>query len=178
MIIASIYPCPFDVQDRHDLSATIIKNGEIFAYEEAKLTSIKHEGTVKFPERSLMMGCKELNVLPSKIEKWVFPIPKKPVDLEEQYLFFSSIFKAFQGNWEDFSDWYDNHVHFVPHHNSHAALAVLASNFKECAFFNQDGGGDFGDKRDSIFGEYRNGKFHTLFLQIHFPQHQIYSYYL
>jgi len=174
MIIASIYPCPFDVQDRHDLSAALIKDGEIFAYEEGKLTSIKNESTVKFPERSLMMGCKELDVLPSEIDKWVFPVPKNPVDYKEQYLFFSWIFKAYKGEWKNFSDWYRNHIYFVPHQNSHTALAVLASDFEECAFLNQDGGGDFGDERDLIFGEYSNGKFHTI--KQHYGQNTIASF--
>jgi predicted NodU family carbamoyl transferase len=69
MIIASLYPCPFDNQDRHDPSASIIKDGVIYAYEEAKLTGLKEELTIKFPERSLLMGCKELNILPSQIDQ-------------------------------------------------------------------------------------------------------------
>ena len=159
MIIASIYPCPFDVQLRHDLNTTIIKDGEIFACEEAKMTGIKNESTVKFPERSFMMACKELNVLPSQIDKWIFPVPKDPINYEQQYLFFTWIFKSYKGKYEDFSKWYDKHVYFVPHQVAHAALAVLASDFNECAFITQDGGGDFGDPRDLIFGEYKNGKF-------------------
>jgi len=37
MVIASLYPCPFDMQFRHDFSASIYKNGKIFAYEENKI---------------------------------------------------------------------------------------------------------------------------------------------
>ncbi|MCP4265433.1 MAG: hypothetical protein GY777_07645 [Candidatus Brocadiaceae bacterium] len=158
-IIASIYPCPFDVQDRHDMSVSIIKDDIIYAYEEDKLTSIKSDGTVKFPERSLMMGCKELNILPSDVNMWVLPTPSKPVDLKEQEMFFSWIFKAYKGSSEDFPKWYKEHISFIDHQIAHVALAVLASNFKECAFLCQDGGGDFGDQRDFIFGEYKDGKF-------------------
>ena len=40
MIIASIYPSPFDTE--RDMRATsIVKDGQIYSYEEAKLTSVK-----------------------------------------------------------------------------------------------------------------------------------------
>ena len=51
MIIASIYPYPFEIEIRHDSSSAIIKNNLIFAYEEAKLTKLKKDGS--YPERSL-----------------------------------------------------------------------------------------------------------------------------
>ncbi|MFC1585752.1 carbamoyltransferase C-terminal domain-containing protein [Fibrobacterota bacterium] len=162
MIIASLYPCPWDVQDRHDVSAAIIKDDDIYAYEEDKLTTVKSEMTVKFPERSLMMGCKELNMLPSQIDKWIFPTPSESPSMKEQYLFFSWIFKAFKETWKDFEKWYEKHVFFVPHQLSHAALAVYASRFNECAFICQDGGGDLGDPRDLIMGEYKSGEFNII----------------
>ncbi len=161
MIIASIYPCPFDVQERHDLSAAIIKDGVVYAYEEDKLTNVKHENTVKFPERSLMMGFKELNILPSAVDKWVFPTPSRPVELKDQYLFFSWRFKAFKGTFEEFPAWFRANVHFVDHQIAHAANAVITSGFEECAFLCQDGGGDLGDNRDMIFGEYKDGEYHV-----------------
>ena len=67
MNIASIYPCPYDIQDRHDPSAAVICGNSIYAYEEDKLTSIKSEATVKFPERSLMMGLKHFDLLPNEM---------------------------------------------------------------------------------------------------------------
>ena len=72
-----MYPCPFDVQDRHDHNAAILSGKNIYAYEEEKLTSIKNEGTVRFSERSLMMGFKELRLQPNEVDLWVFPSPKK-----------------------------------------------------------------------------------------------------
>jgi len=162
MIIASIYPCPFDVQDRHDMSVAILKDDEVYAYEEAKMTTVKRDGTVRFPERSLMMGCKELNIIPSQVDKWVFPSTSKPIDIKDQFLFFDWILKAYIGSKDDFEKWFKEHVYFVDHQISHAALAVLASNFDECAFLCQDGGGDFGDERNLIFGEYKNGDFHVI----------------
>ena len=73
MIIASFYPCPFDIQERHEANATIIKENKLYSCEEAKFTSVKQDSTTKFPERSFLMGCKELNIQPSDISYWVFP---------------------------------------------------------------------------------------------------------
>ncbi len=159
MIIASLYPCPFDSQEHHDSNAAIIKDGVVYAYEEAKLTGVKSDATTKFPERSLLMGCKELGIAPAEVDRWVLPTPSRPVDLEEQFVFFSSLFKAFKGAFEDFPKWYTSHVTFVDHQMGHAALAVLASPFNECAFICQDGGGDPGDPRNFIFGEFKEGTF-------------------
>ena len=174
MIIASLYPCPFDPEPRHDANAAIIKDDVIYAYEEEKLTMTKREETVKFPERSLMMGCKELNILPSEIDVWVFPTTAKTIDLDDMFNFFCNIFKAYLGKREDFEKWYKTHVYFVDHQLSHAALAVFASGFKECAFLCQDGGGDPGDRRNLIFGEYRDGEFHVI--KSHFGLKNVCSY--
>ena len=61
-IIASLYPSPFDDQIRHELNASIFSKGKIYSYEEAKITSVKNDGTPLFPERSLFLGLKELNI--------------------------------------------------------------------------------------------------------------------
>ena len=90
MNIASIYPCPYDIQDRHDPSATLICGNSIYAYEEDKLTSIKSEATVKFPERSLMMGLKHFDLLPNEIDLWV-PTPKSKPSMEAMKLFLVGI---------------------------------------------------------------------------------------
>ena len=162
MIIASLYPCPFDPQDQHDSSATILNGDLVYSYEEEKLTTTRNEQTVRFPERSLMMGCKEFDIRPSEIDKWVFPVPWKPVKLENHFLFFSEIIKAYNDNWKNFKEWHHNHVSFVDHHLAHASSAVLCSDFEQCAFVCQDGGGDLGDPRNFTFGEYRNGEFHVI----------------
>ena len=163
MIIASIYPCPFDVQDRHEFNASIINRDRIYAYEEGKLTTIKNDGTSKFPERSLMMGFKELNITPDKVDKWVFPTPITKVKEKDYFLFFTWFFKAYNGDKKNFSKWFNNHVEFVDHQLSHAALAVYGSNFRETAFLCMDGGGDFGDPRGYIFGDFKNKKFNIKF---------------
>ena len=101
MIIASIYPCPFDVQDRHEFNASLINKDKIYAYEEGKLTTIKNDGTSKFPERSLMMGFKELNITPDKVDKWVFPTPITKIKQKDYFLFFTWFFKAYVGKKND-----------------------------------------------------------------------------
>ena len=163
MVIASMYPCPFDVQDRHEFNSSLIKDDKIYSYEEGKITTIKNDGTPKFPERSLMLGFKELGITPNQVDKWVFPTPKSEIDLKDYHLFFTWFFKAYSGEIEDFKDWFDEHVEFVDHQISHAALAAYGSTFLECAFLCMDGGGDFGDPRGYIFGDYKDNQFKVKF---------------
>ena len=163
MIIASMYPCPYDGQDRHEFNSSIIQDDKIYSYEEGKLTSVKNDGTPKFPERSLMLGFKELGLLPNQVEKWVFPTPKDEVNLEDFYLLFSWYFKAYEGERAEFKEWYKEHVFFVDHQLSHASLAVYGSDFTDCAFLCMDGGGDFGDQRGYVFGEFSNNNFDIKF---------------
>ena len=97
MIIASLYPCPFDIQERHEANASIIFNKKIYSYEEARLTTVKRDGSIKFPERSLLFGCKELGIVPNQINKWVFPYPQKKIsniDLRSFFSFFKIYFKS------------------------------------------------------------------------------------
>tara|TARA_Y100001970_G_C14256833_1_gene876166 strand:+ start:1106 stop:3040 length:1935 start_codon:yes stop_codon:yes gene_type:complete len=163
MIIASLYPCPFDIQDRHEFNASVLKDEQIFSYEEGKVTTVKNDGTSKFPERTLMLGFKELDILPNQVDKWVFPTPKSDVKLKDYHLFFTWFFKAYDGLIEDFEKWFNDRVEFVDHQLSHAALATYGSTFSECAFLCMDGGGDFGDPRGYIFGDYQDNKFNIKF---------------
>lgn len=156
-----MYPCPYDVQDRHDHNSAIIFKNKIYAYEEEKLTGIKNEGTVRFSERSLMMGLKELNIQPTKVDTWVFPTPAK-INFRALELFFTTIVKAYSGKTKDFKRWANNHIKFIPHQISHASLGVFGSKFNNSAFLCLDGGGDFGDNRNYVFGEYDNNNFKIL----------------
>ena len=112
MIIASIYPSPFDTGERHESNASIIKNGKIFSYEEAKLTSVKLDASTKFPERSLFFGCKELGIKPSQINKWVFPEIKRKINDKELINFFS-YFKVFFKNKKNFIIWRKKKCHIL-----------------------------------------------------------------
>ena len=40
MIIAAMYPSPFDMEESHDQNSCLIIDEKIYAYEEEKLTSI------------------------------------------------------------------------------------------------------------------------------------------
>ena len=69
MIIASIYPCPFDVQDRHEFNATLI-NKEIKLplsdlILDEKLSNDEHI-TIDFNKNKQMLN---ISIKKSKIKK-------------------------------------------------------------------------------------------------------------
>ena len=163
MIIASIYPCPYDNQIRHDFSSAIFKDGEIYAYEEDKASGFKNFSNYIFPEISLFYGFKELNIDPEKINFWLLPTPSKKFDKQKLFTFFSGIVKCYKGKEVDFQKWLKKKVIFIDHHDSHVGLAVSSSGFKKTAYLSVDGGGDFGDKRNCLFGEYSRFKFKNIF---------------
>ena len=154
--VASIYPSPFDNQIRHELNASIFSNGKIFSYEEAKITSVKNDGTPLFPERTLFLGFKQLNISPKDVDIWVIPKPKKK-DINQLKIFFTFI-KAYNDNKIEFNHWFKKKVRFIRHHDLHAYLAIGSSNFNNGVYFNIDGGGDFGDRRHTSWGKFYNGK--------------------
>jgi carbamoyltransferase len=154
--IASIYPCPFDSQIRHDLNSAIYFNGKIYAYEEAKVSSLKNDGVSHFPERSLFLGFKELLIKPSQINLWILPQPKK-IDYSRLFLFFNFI-KAFNGKIDHFKKWAKKKIKFIKHHDLHTYTAIGSSGFKNGFYLNIDGGGDFGDNRHTTWGIFENNK--------------------
>ncbi len=156
--VASIYPCPFDIQERHESNATIIYGKKIYSSEEAKFTTVKQDSTTKFPERSLLLGCKELGILPSQIKYWVFPKTKHTIS-DKVLINFFTYFKIFFKDLNTFTRWKKNNVFFLKHHMMHIALSVLSSNFKDTAYISADGGGDEGDPRNFVFGDFIKGKF-------------------
>lgn len=162
MIIASIYPCPFDNQIRHDFSAAIYKNGELYAYEEDKTTSFKNFSNYIFSEKSLFFGFKELNISSKDVDIWLLPKPSPTFNLNNLFIFFSGILKCFNGSKEEFNKWLKKRVVFIKHHDSHIGLAIASSGFKKSIYLSLDGGGDFGDSRNCVFGEYSNFKFKNL----------------
>ena len=88
MIIASIYPCPFDTQIRHDYSVAIYKNGKLFAYEEDKTTSFKNFSNYLFSEKSLFYGFKELGTSSKNVDVWLLPKPSKTFKPKTLFIFF------------------------------------------------------------------------------------------
>ena len=127
--IASIYPCPFDSQIRHELNCAIYNRGKIFAYEEGKVSTLKDDGLSSFPERSLFLGFKELATKPSEIDLWVLPKPHK-VDFERSYLFFNFI-KAYKGKKIFFKKWVRKKIKLVKHHDLHTYSAIKSSGLKK-----------------------------------------------
>tara|TARA_B100001250_G_C19816678_1_gene798807 strand:+ start:4505 stop:6343 length:1839 start_codon:yes stop_codon:yes gene_type:complete len=159
MIIASLYPCPFDSQERHESNSTIIYKNQIFSSEEAKLTTVKQDATSRFPERSLLLGCKHFNIQPKDIDHWVFP--KTKLKISDTYLIsFFSYFKVYFKSKNQFIRWKSKKLHFIDHHKMHIALSALSSKFKDTAYISADGGGDDGDHRNFVFGEFKNEKFY------------------
>ena len=159
MIIASVYPHPFETEIRHDSSSAIIAHDKIYAYEEAKLTKIKKDGS--YPERSLLMGLKELGIKPDDVDHWVFPKTKALVSLKNLEIFFKNYLKAIKPSY-NFSKFEKQRVHYLEHQMSHIALSVYGSNFNECLFLSTDGGGDVADQRGLVFGIFQNNKFKIL----------------
>ena len=161
MIVAGLYPSPFDTMEAHDYNAAIITPSHIYAYEEGKLTGIKSEPTVRFAERSLMLGFKELGITANQVDQWAFALPSRKVSAAD-YKHFFDLVKAYNGKPEDYERWFDEHVTLVPHQLGHAALAVYASPFQDCAFLSMDGGGGGGDPRNYVFGEFDGAEFKVL----------------
>ena len=119
--------------DMNSMQASSLEK-KIFSYEEGKVTTVKNDGTLKFPERALMLGFKEFEITPDEVDKWVFPTPKSKISMEDFDSFFSWFFKAYTDNYDKFEDWFHKHVIFVDHQLSHAALAHMDL-LEECAFY-------------------------------------------
>ena len=146
MIIASLYDSPFSSFATHDRSASIISDTKIYAYEEAKLSTVKEDGYAISAERSILAGFKELNITPNDIDYWVFP---KVKNIKEQLntlnLYFKNIFGT--NKFEKYCNLknYNKKIILFDHHESHMALAGLTSPFQKCITLSMDGGGDYGD---------------------------------
>ena len=174
MLIAAMYPCPFDAGSSHDYSFSLVKvqggnpaavaplrlaSADVYAYEEAKCSGEKHAGSSHFPYRSLSMGFAQLTQRPENVDVWVFPTPSPHYD--RQHLF-STLFqlKAIDAlptasEQQELID--SGFVRFVPHQDAHAGLGVYTSPFQEGFYFTLDGGGDLGDPRDTVFGSFGKG---------------------
>jgi len=150
--VASIYPCPFDQQIRHELNSAIYHNGNLYAYEEAKISTIKNDGVSQFPERSLLLGLKELKIRPKDIKTWILPKPKR-YNQDSMYLFFSFL-KAYNGKKNDFKKWIKKSVKFIKHHDLHVYHSIGSSNKNKGIYLSIDGGGDNGDNRNTTWGTF------------------------
>lgn len=150
MKILGMYPAPFDQQYRHDSNVCIIADGEIYAYEEAKLRGTKNDEALQFPLRSMLLGMKELNIDPTDVDFWVFPKPAI-TDLRSGLKFlFCDLLKVISE--EALDDFILEKVKFIPHHLAHIYMAGYASPFLNSKILSLDGGGDKGDNRHAVWG--------------------------
>lgn len=151
MKIISMYPHPFDMQYRHDHNCTIISNGDIYSYEEAKLRGTKNDEATIFPLRSLLFGLKELNITPKDIDLWIFPKPYYLNKIYSYKFFFCDFLKLC--SVDDLAITLKK-IRYVPHHLAHAYTAIHTSPFYEepnLDILSCDGGGDLGNNKNIFF---------------------------
>ena len=150
MNIVSIYPHPMDDQYRHDHNVTMIKDKEIYSYEEAKLKGSKNDDASSFPIRSIFMGFKQLKITPRDIDFWVFPQPSKKMNYKTYKFFFVDFFKS--TSEKNLKRFLKEKVIFVKHHEAHVYTGFFSSNFDQSDIISIDGGGDMGDERRMLWG--------------------------
>lgn len=152
-VIASVYPFPYRLGQGHDVNFSLLNDGQVYSYEESKLSQIMHDSTSRIPERSMLLGFRELGLSPKQVNHWVFGSPHK-VDETEALDFFFGKFKA--RTRDQLSE--QDGIHYVTHHKAHAYLAISTSPFEDGCFITLDGGGDEADQRDSTWGVFEDGR--------------------
>ncbi len=151
--IASIYPFPYRIGQGHDVNFSLLSGGDIYSYEEAKISQIMHDSTSRIPERSMLLGFRELGLAPRDVDQWVFGAPYK-VDEKAALGFFFGKFKG-----QPYDELHlEGRIHYVTHHKAHAYLAIATSPFDDGCFFTLDGGGDEADDVDSTWGVFEDGR--------------------
>jgi carbamoyltransferase len=163
MNIVSLYDSPFSSFVTHDRSAAIISGNKIYAYEEAKLSTVKEDGYAISAERSILAGFKELNISPDDIDFWVFPKVKNfKVQLKTLNSYFKNIFGT--NKFEKYCNLknYNKKFIFFDHHELHMALAGFTSPFKKCLTVSMDGGGDYADHNHLVAKIFDRQKYYPL----------------
>jgi carbamoyltransferase len=157
--IASVYPFPGNADYCHDVNFSLIHGATVYSAEEAKFSTITNDYVSRYPERAMARGFLELGISPRDVDYWVFGQPVNVSEDEQLKLFFQSFFGSEKfANEKDFALFKEKKVRYVRHQLAHAALAVIGSREEKCSFLTLDGGGDAGDKTDSIFGLYTKEK--------------------
>lgn len=155
--VASIYPFPFSIGQGHDVNFSLITGGQVYSYEEAKISQVMHDPCSRFPERSMFLGFRQLGLAPCDIAHWVWGIPHQ-VDVAAALSFFFKMVKC--EPYEELSR--QGRIHFMPHHKAHAYFAITTSPFDEGCFLTLDGGGDESNHADSSWGVFENGRIISL----------------
>jgi len=75
MLIAGIYDFPLSQLRGHDKGAALINDNFVYAYEEAKLSTVKDDYISSTPERSLFSGLALSGKDPTNVSLWCFPTP-------------------------------------------------------------------------------------------------------
>ncbi len=163
-----------------DASACLFNNDQLIsAVEEERFTRVKHIGG--FPKESIDYCLKEAQIKITDIDYITINrnprtrILSKLIYLIKNKIKFRNIsnrvknLKKISTIRKDFEKSYKEKInakiYFIDHHLSHAAGAVLFSNFEECNYVTVDG---FGDFVSTTFGAYKNGKF-TNFDEVQYP---------
>ena len=144
----------------HDSAAALVCDGEIIAAaQEERFTRIKHD--YNFPANAVNYCLKEAGLLPENIDAVVFyekPILKFERLLETYLAFAPRGLRSFMMAiplWlhqklfipreidKGLGDTYTGPIHFVKHHEAHAASAFFPSPFNEAAVITMDGVGEW-----------------------------------
>lgn len=158
----------------HDSAACLLRDGEIIAAaQEERFTRVKHDAA--FPAHSVEYCLQAAGMSIGEIDAMVFY--EKPFRhferLLESYLDFAprglSQFLKSMPLWLREKIWIKEHlrknlsfagpIHFIPHHQSHAAAAFFPSPYQQAAFLTVDGVGEWGT---ASFGIGRGNNLETL----------------
>lgn len=165
----------------HDSTACLLVDGRMAAViEEERLTRNKHTGA--FPERAIQRCLEMYNLKPSDIDAVAVSIkPSKDWFTKTIYglthitnarpFLNHEVLRAYYKQ-RSLWDWYRKlwpsggpKVHFVPHHESHAAGSFLVSPYERAAILSLDGSGEWAT---SFLGQGEGTKV-TCFQQSYFP---------
>ncbi len=165
----------------HDSTACLLVDGRMAAViEEERLTRNKHTGA--FPEKAIQRCLDMYNLKPSDIDAVAVSIkPSKDWFTKTIYglshianarpFLNHEIIRAYYKQ-RSLWDWYRKmwpsggpKVHFVPHHESHAAGSFLVSPYESAAILSLDGSGEWAT---SFLGQGEGTKV-TCFQQSYFP---------
>ncbi len=165
----------------HDSTACLLVDGSIAAViEEERLTRNKHTGA--FPKQSIQRCLDMANLKPADIDAvavsikptkdWASKAAYGLLNLTHARPFISHELVRAYYKQRSFWDWYRGlwpsggpKVHFVPHHESHAAGSFLVSPYENAAILSLDGSGEWAT---SFLGKGEGNRI-TCFQQSYFP---------
>lgn len=151
--VASLYPFPFSIGQGHDVNFSLVREPEVYSYEEAKISQVMHDDCSRFPERAMFLGFRQLGLSSKDVGHWVFGTPHR-VDVAAALDFFFKLVKC--DPYEQLRE--QGRIHFMAHHKAHAYLAITIGPFDEGCFLTLDGGGDEANYADSTWGIFEGNR--------------------